>query len=788
MYELRTLGTIDLRAEDGTALPEPVRRSKRIALLAYLAAPHPVRLHRRETICALLWPELDESHGRGALRHELYELRRTLGTEALRGAGGETVGVDGDRVWCDARAFEAALESGRLTDALDLVRGPFLPGLCVDGGEFDLWLDGARDRLARRAATVADRLSRQAEKNGDLGYAVQWARRWTELSVHDETAWRRLLLLLDRVGDRAGALAAYDALVARLRDELQVAPSAQTQALANRIRARDTVVAPSHPHDGNGRPTDGIPPRPRTPGESEAFPLSTPTVIVVRPMENLTGDPRHEALCRRLTDRIAQDVSELSYLEAVTGDGDVPWATAVVTSTLYERAEGLEARTRLAEVGERGRVLAMPEPVRLDPEPDGDAVYEVSARVLAAAAARFDPRVPIAFVRGAPVRTPSWEAWQEYVRGAEAFGAFRFGEAARRLRRANEIDPSFVKAGVFAAIGVAYAGDPASAETLIREAVRAGGDSASDYELLFAEWLLAELRGRRSDAYRACRELIALTTHPVWCFLMGREAYRLNRPAEAVPYLEVADRGQGWWRNWLEYVPVLGGAHHLLGDHHAELDVALGFRARYPERLEPMLAEVRARAVLGEPRAALDVVSEALTLVPGMLSPADVAWTAAQELDAHGHTGAAREVREAGIEWLAGLGHAGPAARALEVRLLLESGDVAAAASRLTEIGPVEDLETLAVAGLVAAAVRNRDGACGVVARLEGLDSPYLGGRHLLHAAGIRAALDQPELAIGTLRRAFAAGLPFGVEFHTLPALRPMHGIAEFEALLRPRG
>jgi hypothetical protein len=73
-----------------------------------------------------------------------------------------------------------------------------------------------------------------------------------------------------------------------------------------------------------------------------------------------------------------------------------------------------------------------------------------------------------------------------------------------------------------------------------------------------------------------------------------------------------------------------------------------------------------------------------------------------------------------------------------------------------------------------------------VLATLEGLENPYLSGRHLLMVAGVQAALDPPRVAIATLRRAFAAGLPFGVELHALPMFRPLAGRAEFRALLRP--
>jgi hypothetical protein len=54
-------------------------------------------------------------------------------------------------------------------------------------------------------------------------------------------------------------------------------------------------------------------------------------------------------------------------------------------------------------------------------------------------------------------------------------------------------------------------------------------------------------------------------------------------------------------------------------------------------------------------------------------------------------------------------------------------------------------------------------------------------------ATGIQAAMGVPHAAIATLRRALAAGLPFGVELHALPMLRPLAGRAEFRTLLRPR-
>jgi hypothetical protein len=103
-------------------------------------------------------------------------------------------------------------------------------------------------------------------------------------------------------------------------------------------------------------------------------------------------------------------------------------------------------------------------------------------------------------------------------------------------------------------------------------------------------------------------------------------------------------------------------------------------------------------------------------------------------------------------------------------------------------LGPVEDIEALGLAALLAATAGDTTAACEALAQLENLRNPYSCGRHLLHAAGVRVALNQPQLAVDTLRRALAAGLPFSVELHALPMLRPLRTRADFAALHRPRG
>src|SRR6266480_4138024 len=64
-----------------------------MALLVHLAAAVPGGLHRRDTLLALFWPELDETHARAALSQALYVLRNALGDQGIVTRGDDEVGL-----------------------------------------------------------------------------------------------------------------------------------------------------------------------------------------------------------------------------------------------------------------------------------------------------------------------------------------------------------------------------------------------------------------------------------------------------------------------------------------------------------------------------------------------------------------------------------------------------------------------------------------------------------------------------------------------------------------------
>jgi Tol biopolymer transport system component/DNA-binding SARP family transcriptional activator len=243
MLQLRLLGGIDLTRADGTQVRAVLSQPKRLGLLIYLAAALPRGFHRRDTLLALFWPESPQHRARRALNRAVYYLRQSLGHGVLVSRGNEDLAVDAEWLWCDAVAFEQALDADRAEDGLELYRGDVAPGFHVNGlRDFEQWLESERGRLRSVARDAALLLADRDETRGEPAMAAHWAYHALTSAPHDELVIQRRMTLLDRAGDRAGALAAYDAFVARLREDLGVGPSPETQSLLAAVRTRHKVA------------------------------------------------------------------------------------------------------------------------------------------------------------------------------------------------------------------------------------------------------------------------------------------------------------------------------------------------------------------------------------------------------------------------------------------------------------------------------------------------------------------------------------------------------------------
>lgn len=234
---LRLFGAVEITGTPGAhrVLTQP----KLVALVAYLALARPRGLQRRDRIVALFWPEQSAERARGSLRTALHALRDALGDELFVRRGDSEIGLDPARFWCDAYAFEEALTKGELARALDLYRGPALEGFYGDSPPLDHWLDEEREHFRAAAADAAWSLAERYETGTDLTNAGRWARKAARLARADERRIRRVMMLLTRNGDRAGAISVYEDFARYLDKELAIEPSKETRELAESIRRGD---------------------------------------------------------------------------------------------------------------------------------------------------------------------------------------------------------------------------------------------------------------------------------------------------------------------------------------------------------------------------------------------------------------------------------------------------------------------------------------------------------------------------------------------------------------------
>jgi DNA-binding SARP family transcriptional activator/TolB-like protein len=291
MIELRTLGALQLRGPSDRDCRAVLAQPKRLALLAHLALAYRGGFARRDAIVALFWPELDAEHARSALRQTLSFLRRGLGEEVILN-GGDGVGVNEAALACDAVAFDRACDAGDLATALELYQGDLLDGVYVADAapQLDHWIEDERTRLRERARRAAWDLANRCEASGQLEVAANHARRALALSPQDEGGLRRLMTLLDRLGDYDGCVRAYQTFERRLEAEYEVQPGAETVALMMRVRSR---IGQPATHEGNGRAAlaEPEPPKhqPALPGKPEASPQSSPARVEATNSSRLTA-------------------------------------------------------------------------------------------------------------------------------------------------------------------------------------------------------------------------------------------------------------------------------------------------------------------------------------------------------------------------------------------------------------------------------------------------------------------------------------------------------------------
>ncbi|HEX8994947.1 MAG TPA: AAA family ATPase [Ktedonobacterales bacterium] len=248
--QIRLLGALRLTC-DGEPIPS-VNTPRLQSLLAYLVL-HSDSPQLRQRLAFLYWPDSSEAQARNNLRQVVHGLRLALPCfdDFVQADANTLQWRAGASYSLDIAEFEAALalaeELGGPSDAEErraaLERAATLYTADLLPACYDDWIAPERERLRQRYLHALDQLIRQLEAARDYRGAIDYARRLMRHDPLDEAACRRLMRLLEQVGERAGAMRVYHACATALQRELGIAPSAETLAAYERLLRRTGAPA-----------------------------------------------------------------------------------------------------------------------------------------------------------------------------------------------------------------------------------------------------------------------------------------------------------------------------------------------------------------------------------------------------------------------------------------------------------------------------------------------------------------------------------------------------------------
>ena len=239
------------------------RTQKVVALLVYLAA-EPETAHRRETLMTLLWPGMPDSSARANLRQVLFRLKQAIPDFVAEGTtlpllitNRQTIQLNpAGALFIDTVQFETYLQQVQTHDHVDLMTcqlcrqnlvaatklysGHFLADFYLDdSNEFEEWAEIRRQQYLRQALDALETLTTIALRQQAYAEARLHTERQLELDDLRENAYRQLMEILVRSGQRNEALAVYEKCRRHLMEELAMAPASRTTALYEQILAGD---------------------------------------------------------------------------------------------------------------------------------------------------------------------------------------------------------------------------------------------------------------------------------------------------------------------------------------------------------------------------------------------------------------------------------------------------------------------------------------------------------------------------------------------------------------------
>jgi LuxR family maltose regulon positive regulatory protein len=201
------------------------------------------RFLSKEQIAQVIWPEWDEpSKIKLRFKNELYRLRRAVGQETILFENNLYSFNRSLDYEYDVESFESHIARAKSAQtieeqinsyrkAVDLVQGPYLIDLYFD------WILIDRERLNQIYLKALLTLAELYQKQALLGEALAMCQRALEADPVLEPAFRIMLQIHHRLGDRQAMARTYQTCSQALHQYLSMPPSQQTEELYRKLTA-----------------------------------------------------------------------------------------------------------------------------------------------------------------------------------------------------------------------------------------------------------------------------------------------------------------------------------------------------------------------------------------------------------------------------------------------------------------------------------------------------------------------------------------------------------------------
>lgn len=354
--------------------------------------------------------------------------------------------------------------------------------------------------------------------------------------------------------------------------------------------------------------------------------------VVVGMFENRTGDSSLDVVGRMAEDWLTQGIMRTRLVDVVdsrvvqvqgnaAGGGALDpavlgrrtGAALVVSGSYYRSGDSLLFQAAVTNAAS-DRVVRVVGPIVASVTRPVAALNELRSRVMTALASQVDARV--ANDQDIQGQVPSFEAYQAYVEGRDAFWNGDGHRAEARFVYAMHLDTTFTPAAAYAAAVAANYHHCALVDSLSHWADSRGGSITQvdrlSFQIASARCLgrndeMLRLTLRRADLEpRTSSSLISASSAALWA----------NKPMRSLSILQrinpETDLGWSTDSTHFEYFGGVTEAYHLLGKHEQELGAATRMPSYAP--LSRSWFRARALAALGRPAEALALVDTIVRL------------------------------------------------------------------------------------------------------------------------------------------------------------------------------